>query len=133
MAADQQEFLSSRTFAVAGASNNRQKYGNIVYRALRDFIGPDRHVYPIHPILDQVESDPAFSSVADLPRVPEALSIVTPPAATRQIVKAAIEAGVNRIWLQPGAEDDQAIAAARGAGVTVIAGGPCILVAMKIQ
>jgi predicted CoA-binding protein len=132
MTADQRDFLRSKTFAVAGASNNREKYGNIVYRALRDFARPDRDVYPIHPSLDHVESDPAFSSVADLPLVPEALSIVTPPLATRQIVTAAIEAGMKTIWMQPGAEDDQAIAAARGAGITVIAGGPCILVAMKI-
>jgi predicted CoA-binding protein len=73
----------------------------------------------------------AFASVGEVPSAVEALSIVTPPAATRQVVADAIAAGVQRIWMQPGAEDDQAIDDAREAGLMVIAGGPCILVAMK--
>ena len=30
-------FLRSKSFAVAGASNNREKYGNIVFRALLEY------------------------------------------------------------------------------------------------
>ncbi len=133
MTTNQLEFLQSRTFAVAGASNNRQKYGNIVFRALSEYVADDqqRRVYPIHPALDEVEAVPAYQSVKDLPAPVEALSIVTPPAVTRQVVSEAVAAGVKRIWMQPGAEDQQAIEAAENAGVAVIAGGPCILVAMK--
>ena len=133
MSTDQLEFLKSDSFAVAGASNNRQKYGNIVFRALSEYFAGDvgRSVYPVHPTLDEVETVPAFKSVKDLPTPVEALSIVTPPQATRRVVQDAIESGIKKIWMQPGAEDDQAIEAAEAAGVVVIAGGPCILVAMK--
>ena len=114
-------------------SNDRQKYGNIVYRALVDYIADDegRGVYPLNPNLDHVESDPAYPSVKELPDLPDALSIVTQPAVTRHVVAEAIAAGVKQIWMQPGAEDDEAIRTAQEADVVVIAGGPCILVAMK--
>ncbi len=73
----------------------------------------------------------AFASVNDLPSPVDALSIVTPPLATRQVVAEAIAAGVKQIWMQPGAEDEQAIRDAQQQGLVVIAGGPCILVAIK--
>jgi len=63
-----------------------------------------------------------------LPLVPEALSIITPPEVTRQVIADAIAAGVQHIWMQPGAEHEQASESARKAGVNVIDDGSCILV-----
>lgn len=133
MSQQQIDFLSSRTFAVAGASNDREKYGNRVFRALLQYVTdePQRRVFPINPREREVESVPAFKTLQEVPAPVEALSIVTPPPVTRQIVADAIEAGIKQVWMQPGAEDDQAVAAAVDAGLLVIAGGPCILVAMK--
>ncbi|MFO0275734.1 MAG: CoA-binding protein [Planctomycetota bacterium] len=45
----------------------------------------------------------------------------------------AIAAGCRRLWFQPGAEDAGAIAAARAAGLSVIADGPCVLVALGFR
>ena len=58
---------------------------------------------------------------------------VTPPAVTRQVVKQAIAVGVKVLWMQPGAEDEQASQAARDAGLTVIDDGSCILVALALE
>lgn len=123
-------FLKSKSFAVAGASQNRSKYGNIVFRAL---IASGRTVYPLNPNAVEVEGYPAFASIADLPIVPESLSIVTPPHVTRQVIQQAIAAGVKNIWMQPGAEDSQGSEAARDAGLNVIDDGSCILVSLSIE
>ena len=96
-------FLKSSTFAVAGASQDRSKYGNKVFRAL---IASGRTVYPLNPTATEVEGDPVFASIAELPVVPESLSIVTPPHVTRLVIQQAIAAGVKNVWMQPGAEDD---------------------------
>ena len=62
MTTDQLTFLNSNSFAVAGASNNRAKYGNMVFRALVEHTAnDDRKVYPIHPALDLVEGHQAFT------------------------------------------------------------------------
>jgi len=49
---------------------------------------------------------------------------------TETVVREAIEAGVKRIWMQPGAESPAAVAAAEAAGLEVIADGSCLLVAL---
>ncbi|QDV69377.1 hypothetical protein Poly24_30920 [Rosistilla carotiformis] len=118
-------FLSAQTFAVAGASSKREKYGNKVFRALLD---SGREVYPLNPVADAIEGHRAFATIADLAEVPEAVSIITPPQVTRRIVDDAIRAGVKHVWMQPGAEDEQASQAAREAGLNVIDDGSCILV-----
>lgn len=132
MTANQIAFLNAQSFAVAGASSNREKYGNMVFRALVKFTAEDdREVFPIHPTLEIVEGHVAFADISALQSSPEALSIVTPPPATRTIVDQAIKANVKHIWMQPGAEHPEAIAAAQAAGISVLANGPCILVALK--
>ena len=127
---DIEVFLKASTFAVAGASQNRSKYGNKVFRAL---VASGRTVYPLNPTAVEVESQPAFASIVDLPVVPESLSIVTPPHVTRLVILQAIAAGVKNIWMQPGAEDSKGSQAARDAGLNVIDDGSCILVSLSIE
>ncbi|MEM6688248.1 MAG: CoA-binding protein [Planctomycetota bacterium] len=118
-------FLAGDVFAVAGASANREKYGNIVFRRL---IETGHRTYPLNPASDQIEGHPAYAALKDLPEVPQSLSIVTPPKITRQVVAEAIDAGVKVIWMQPGAEDNEASDSARAAGIEVIDDGSCLLV-----
>jgi predicted CoA-binding protein len=124
-----EQFLAAKTFAVAGASRDRSKYGNLVFRRLLQY---GRTVYPINPTAEELEGHPAFPQLSALPMVPESLSIVTPPKITRQIVVQAIAAGVKNLWMQPGAEDAVASELARKAGLNVIDDGSCILVVLAL-
>ncbi len=123
-------FLAGKRFAVAGASTDRTKYGNKVLRALA---GHGKEVVGLHPVETEVEGIDTYQSLADVPGPVDCLSIVTPPQVTEKIVTQAIEKGVASIWMQPGAESSAAIAAAQAAGIDVIAGGPCVLVALISQ
>ncbi|MCC9642874.1 CoA-binding protein [Rhodopirellula sp. JC740] len=119
------DFLSSSTYAVAGASARQHKYGNKVFRAL---LGSGRTAFPLNPVTEEIEGHRAYPRIQDLPEVPEAVSIITPPEVTRRVVDDAIAAGVRHLWMQPGAEHEDASQAARDAGLTVIDDGSCILV-----
>ncbi len=123
-------FLAAKTFAVAGASRDRSKYGNKVFQAL---VASGRTAYPLNPSAPEVEGHPAYAKIADLPEVPESLSIVTPPNVTREIIQQAIAAGVKNIWMQPGAEDSHGSKLAREAGLNVIDDGSCVLVILALQ
>ncbi len=123
-------FLNASTFAVAGASQDRSKYGNKVFRAI---IASGRTVYPLNPTAPEVEGQTAYASITELPVVPVSLSIVTPPHVTLQVIQQAIAAGVKNIWMQPGAEDDQACHAAREVVLKVIDYGSCVLVLLSIE
>jgi len=118
-------FLQAKSFAVAGASIHREKYGNIIFRTLLE---KGHVVYPLNPRESTVEGNTAYPDLNALPGVPEAISIVTPPVATREIVQQAIALGVHSLWMQPGAEDPQAGRLAREAGLNVIDDGSCLLV-----
>lgn len=118
-------FLDGSPFAVVGASTDRDKYGNKVLRA---YMQQQRQVYPVNRKAEAVEGLTAFQDIASLPVQPHAISVITPPNVTEQIVEQAIDAGIKHIWMQPGAESDNAVKRAREAGVNTIAGGPCILV-----
>ncbi len=119
------KFLAASSFAVAGASTSQHKYGNQIFREL---IASGRNVFPLNPFADLVEGQTAYATLADLPEVPESVSIVTPPSVTRQVVADAIRCGVKHLWMQPGANDPESSEAAREAGLTVIDDGSCVLV-----
>jgi predicted CoA-binding protein len=118
-------FMSGGPYAVVGASSNRDKYGNKVLRAYQQH---GQEVYPINPRADEIEGLKAYASLASVPVRLRAVSIITPPKITEQVVKEAAAAGVKFVWMQPGAESPEAVQAAEDLGLEVIAGGPCYLV-----
>ncbi|MCI0335876.1 MAG: CoA-binding protein [Planctomycetes bacterium] len=120
-------FLAGKRFAVVGASQDREKYGN---KVLRVYMQNNIDAVPINPNADQVEGLTAY---ADLPSVPgdiDGVSIITPPRVTELVVQQALALGIRNIWMQPGAESNAAIELAKHAGANIIAGGPCILIAL---
>jgi uncharacterized protein len=121
------EFLNGLSFAVLGASPRRHKYGN---KVLRCYLQNGRTAYPINPSVSEVEGVEAYASLSDLPESVHAISIITPPDVTEQIVEDAIELGIQHIWMQPGAESSIAVERAEQAGINVISGGPCLLVVL---
>ena len=120
-------FLDGERFAVVGASRDRSKYGN---RVLQTYLQNDREVVAVNPAVDTVEGVQSYPTLSAIPDAVHGVSIITPPAVTAQVIDEAIGLGIGHLWLQPGAEEDAAIARARAAGVNVIAHGPCALVVM---
>ena len=123
-------FLAGKRFAVAGASRDREKYGNKVLRAYQQ---NSIDVVPVNPTASEVEGLPALPDVAAIPGSVDGISIVTPPKVTQQIVADALQRGIKNIWMQPGAESAEAVELAEQQGANVIAGGPCILVSLRYR
>ena len=123
-------FLRGMPHAVVGASRDREKYGNKVLRA---YLQGRRAVYPVNPSVDIVEGLAAFPDLASLPQPVHGLSVVTPGRVTEQVVAEAIKLGIRHVWMQPGSESDHAVELAQQAGLNLIWGGPCILVALRFR
>lgn len=120
-----EDFLAEGPYAVFGASTNRDKYGNKVFRA---YLQSGRDAWPINPRADEIEGHKCYADLASLPSVPRGISVITPPMVTEKIVEAAADAGVKFVWMQPGAESPAAVETARARGLDVIADGSCLLV-----
>lgn len=125
-----EEFLAGGPFAVVGASTDRAKYGNKVLRCYKQH---GLQVFPVHPSEREVEGLACHPSLESLPEPVHGVSIITPPPVTERVVEQAAQTGVRFVWMQPGAESDRAIEEAERLGMTVIAGGPCLLVALGFR
>ncbi|MFN0008298.1 MAG: CoA-binding protein [Planctomycetota bacterium] len=121
------EFLAGDVYAVVGASTDRSKYGN---KVLRCYLQNRRRAIPVNPREKQVEGIAAVPDLASLPEAVHGVSIITPPGITERIVEEVASAGVKRLWMQPGAESAEAVRRAEELGLSVIAGGPCLLVSL---
>ena len=122
-----QDFINRRTWAVVGVSHDPAKFGNRIYRDLR---GAGYTVYGVNPKGGEIDGQPLYPSLADLPEPVEVVDLVVPPRVTEKVVQEAHRLGLNRVWMQPGAESPEALRRAEALGLEVIAGGPCALVAL---
>jgi predicted CoA-binding protein len=101
------EFMAQKKFAVVGATDNLQKYGNQIVKNLKR---RGYEVYPVNPRLKEVDGVNCYPALADIPVKVDVVDFVVPPAATEEILKQCQELGLTRIWLQPGSESATAIA-----------------------
>ncbi|KAE8377665.1 CoA binding domain-containing protein [Aspergillus bertholletiae] len=130
-------FFSSPRFAVAGASNDSNKFG---YKILAWYHQHSLPVTPLNPRAPQIElPSHAYDTVASPRALPSpsqtSLSVVTPPAITLSLLQEAHSVGIPAVWLQPGTFDDTVLDFAHKHFQAVIAGdggagseGWCVLV-----
>jgi predicted CoA-binding protein len=106
-----QRFFASPSFAVAGASPVTSKAG---YRILAWYHEHGLQVIPINPTRPSIDlPSKTYTTVADVSSLSSpdstAVSIVTPPKVTRQLLEDAKRAGVKAVWLQPGSFDEEGL------------------------
>ena len=118
------EFLAQRRIAVAGVSRDPKQPANLIYRRLRD---THHDVFAVNPNADQVEGDPSYRSVTEIPDGVDGVVIVTPAETSAAVVADCVAAGVPRVWLHrglgPGSRTDEAVETCRANGINVIPGG----------
>ena len=122
-----EKFLAASAFGVVGASTKRHKYGN---KVLRCYLQNGKTVIGVNPLEKEIEGVKCVTSVTDLPQEVHSISIITPPEVTTTVVDLAIEKGIENLWMQPGAENPDAVAKAEQYGLNVIADGSCLLVVL---
>jgi predicted CoA-binding protein len=117
------DFVRGERWAVVGASGDRSKFGNITFRELQR---RGKQVYPVNPRAAEIEGIVCYPDLAALPESVDRVLIVVPPERAERVVRQAAEAGLTRVWFQPGAESDAALAYCEAHGMEAIA-GHCIL------
>lgn len=117
------DFVSQKTLAVVGVSRDRKKIGNIAYRELK---ARGYRVFPVNPNVDKVGDDRCYPTVKELPEMVDGVLIVVPPQVTEKIVREAEQAGIKRVWMQQGAESEDAIKFCEERGLSEVH-GECII------
>ena len=106
-----------KTIAIVGASADRTKFGN---KAVRAFLQRGYTVYPVNPKETQIEGLPAFKSIADVPVRPNLISVYLPPPVLLKVLPDIAARDCDELWLNPGTESDEVLAAAEKLKLNVI-------------
>jgi predicted CoA-binding protein len=118
-----EDFLSQRVLAVVGASRSGKKFGNAAARELRK---KGYQVIPVHPEAEVIDGERCYAKLSELPADVGGLLVVVPPSETEKVVEDAAAVGITRVWMQQGAQSDDAVRYCEEQGMSVVH-GECIL------
>lgn len=117
------DFLCQKQLAVVGVSHTGKKFSNIVYKELKS---KGYQVFPVNPNTESISGEKCFPNLKSLPEKVGGVVIITKPSETEKIVREASALGIKHIWIQQGAESDEAIHFCKEQNVNVIY-SECIL------
>ena len=106
-----------KTVAVIGASKDRRKFGN---KALRAFVSQGHTVYAINPHEHEVEGQPTYASVLDVPGPIDMATVYVPPEIGVTLMEDLAKKRVGEVWLNPGADGDEVVEKAQALGLKTI-------------
>lgn len=109
--------LEQKIWAVVGANNNPNKYGNIIYKKLKS---RGYEVYPINPKYEKVDGDPCYPDLKSLPRKPDVINMVVTPKRGKAIIEEAAKLGIKNIWFQPGTYDNELLELVNEKGLNAV-------------
>lgn len=127
-------FLSYRSFAVAGVSKDPSSPANAIFRRLRE---SGYRVFPVNPRTDQAENVACWPNLESLPEPVEGVIAVTPPRESEALVRDCARLGIPRLWMHRsfggGSVSDAAVEYGRAHGVEVLAGGCPMMFCGKVD
>lgn len=122
---NKKSMLEKKIWAVIGANNDPDKFGNIIYKRLKS---EGYTVYPVNAMYDEVEGDTCYPDLASLPEMPEVLDMVVSPKRGKAFIDEAAKLGIKNIWLQPGTYDQELLELIKEKQLTALQA--CVLVAL---
>jgi len=119
-----EDFISQPSLAIVGVSRTKkEKFGNAAFKELNT---KGYALSLVHPSGEIIEGQQSYPSLKALPSKVGGVLVVVPPQQAEKVVREAHEAGIERVWLQQGAESPTAIEYAQQNGMSVVY-GHCIL------
>lgn len=118
-----EEFLAQKKIAVVGVSRKKTKFGDAIYRELKQ---KGYEVFPVNPNINEYEGETCYSDLISLPEKVDAVVICVPPVQTEKVVREASQAGINKVWLQQGSQSEVAIKYCEENGIDCVS-NECIL------
>lgn len=110
----------SNTIAVIGASADRGKFGN---KAVRAYLKKGYRVFPVHPTATEIEGQPAYRSVLEVPLGElDRISIYLPRAVLRPLLDEIAQKPAREVWFNPGADGPDIVEQARFLGMNAVVG-----------
>lgn len=129
------DFLAQRHLAFVGVSRDTNQFANSVYRHLRS---DGRVLYPVNAAANgmPIEGDPSFPAMAAVPDPVDGVVVMVPGASTIEVVRAAVDRGIPRVWLHRSGGPPvppEAVQMCRDSNVAVIDGACPLMFAEPVR
>jgi hypothetical protein len=105
------------TITVVGCSTNPGKAAHSVPHAMQQY---GWRIVPVHPRATEILGEPAYPTLADVPGELGLVTVFRPSAEAGDIVRQAVAAGAEAVWLQLGIGSAQARSVAAAAGIDYV-------------
>lgn len=117
------DFLAQRRIAVVGASRDPKQLSHVLWQDLRQ---RRYEAIPVNPSTDELDGQPCYPSVDAIDPPVDAVLVMTPSAASADVVDACARAGVRLVWLWGGiggtSTSNAAVERAEAHGMRLVAG-----------
>lgn len=115
----QQILREIKTIAVVGLSNKPDRPSNEIASYLQEH---GYRIIPVNPTIKEALGEKAYPSLKDIPESIDVVQIFRRPEEVPAVVEDAIAIGAKVVWMQPGAENEEAAAKAEAAGLKAVVG-----------
>ncbi|MDX1958949.1 MAG: CoA-binding protein [Leptospiraceae bacterium] len=112
------------TIAIVGATNDKTKYGNVIYRDLKS---KNISVFGVNAKATTIDGDKAYKTVEEIGKRPDILNFVLPPKIGLELIQGLVQKGYDNFWLQPGAESEEILSFLDSSGKNYLAYS-CVMV-----
>lgn len=115
----QQILREIKTIAVVGLSNKPDRPSNEIASYLQ---AQGYRIIPVNPTIKEALGEKAYPSLKDITESIDVVQIFRRPEEVPAVVEDAIAIGAKVVWMQPGAENEEAAAKAEAAGLKAVVG-----------
>jgi predicted CoA-binding protein len=122
----EEQMLEKKAWAVVGANQDPDKFGNKIYMKLKS---RGYEVFAVNPGYETVDGDKCYKDLSSLPKIPDVIDMVVSPKRGKAVLEEAARLGIKDIWLQPGTYDDELMSRIDELGLRAVQA--CVLVALR--
>ncbi|GAB6108777.1 CoA-binding protein [Fusibacter bizertensis] len=109
--------LEQKKWAVVGATDNPDKFGNKIYKKLKKF---GYEVYAVNPMYQVVDGDKCYNNLSELPVKVDCVDVVVNPERAIETLNEVMALKIENIWFQPGTFTPEIVETSEVAGVNTV-------------
>lgn len=109
--------INAKVIAVVGHSDKPERTS---YRIAQFLRGVGYKVYPVNPVVSEIDGQPCYSSLKDVPEPVDIVNVFRRSEYLSAIVDEAIAVNAKTVWAQLGVSDELSAQKALDAGLNIV-------------
>ena len=111
------DFWSGKNYAVVGVSNKKGKFGNTVFKEMKE---RGYRVFSVNRNLTLFDDQMCYNHLSEISDPLDGVIIITGPNGAKRAIRECINSGIKKVWLYPGSKCNEAINLAKENDIELI-------------